>query len=301
MAEENSTDELIEEKAEELDGEEELLARHRKEKKDIQAKIQALKKTATKGDKKKKKDVAEEIAKLETEIETKHAAELKKFQESTAETKKISEQLEDVNLAAKGEGKVTKAQRRRDKKQDQAKERVQLIEEQEKANLLGVRHTETQKIKAILAKQNLTFFEIPSDGNCMFAAILHQINRGGVSQSVQQLRNLAAEFMRSNVDDFMPFMDEVENEEQYMKYCDDLQRTATWGSQLELRALSQVLRRPFEVVQAEGRPVIIGEEFTDPSSTPVLLTYHRHMYGLGEHYNSVQPRPADDEDNDGGQ
>ncbi|EFX84492.1 hypothetical protein DAPPUDRAFT_314827 [Daphnia pulex] len=302
MAEENPADELIEGKAEELDGEEELLARHRKEKKDIQAKIQALKKTATKGDKKKKKDVAEEIAKLETEIEIKHAAELKKFQESTAdETKKISEQLGDVNLAAKGEGKVTKAQRRRDKKQDQAKERVQLIEEQEKANLLGVRHTETQKIKAILAKRNLTFFEIPSDGNCMFAAMLHQINRGGVSQSVQQLRNLAAEFMRSNVDDFMPFMDEVENEEQYMKYCDDLQRTAAWGSQLELRALSQVLRRPFEVVQAEGRPVIIGEEFTDPSSTPVLLTYHRHMYGLGEHYNSVQPRPADDEDNDGGQ
>ena len=39
-----------------------------------------MKKTATKGDKKKKKDVAEEIAKLETEIEAKHAAELKKFQ-----------------------------------------------------------------------------------------------------------------------------------------------------------------------------------------------------------------------------
>lgn len=71
----------------------------------------------------------------------------------------------------------------------------------------------------------------------MFAAILHQINRGGVSQSVQQLRNLAAEFMRSNVDDFMPFMDEVENEEQYMKYCDDLQRTAAWGSQLEVHTI----------------------------------------------------------------
>jgi hypothetical protein len=54
---------------------------------------------------------------------------------------------------------------------------------------------------------------------------------------VQQLRNLAAEFMRSNVDDFMPFMDEVENEEQYMKYCDDLQRTAAWGSQLEVHTI----------------------------------------------------------------
>ncbi len=223
----------------------------------------------------------------------------------------------------------------------------------------------------------------------MYAAIAHQINRGGVSQSVQQLRNLAADFMRSNIDDFMPFMDEVENEEQYVKYCDDIQRTAAWGSQLEvssihsswpllsersvwiflnlsskekisiddslewdgasnlglvrksrrrwmvetnlhlcwcvfsllhsffhllfsfwfslapcgnsapqLRALSQVLRRPFEVVQAEGRPVVIGEEFLDSSSTPVLLTYHRHMYGLGEHYNSVQTRPPAEDGDD---
>lgn len=296
MAEQNSTNEIKEEKTEE--GEEAILARHRKEKKDIQAKIQALKKTATKGDKKKKKDVAEEIAKLESEIEAKHAAELKKIQQSSSETQKVSDQLEDISLDGKGEGKVTKAQRRRDKKQDQARERLQLIEEQDKANLLGIKHLETQKIKSLLAKRNLTFFEVPSDGNCMYAAIVHQINRGGVAQSVQQLRNLAADYMRSNMDDFLPFMDEVENEEQYMKYCEDVQRTSAWGSQLELRALSQVLRRPFEVVQAEGRPVVIGEEFMDSSCTPVLLTYHRHMYGLGEHYNSVQPRPAgDDEDN----
>lgn len=69
----------------------------------------------------------------------------------------------------------------------------------------------------------------------MYAAIAHQINKGGVSQSVQQLRNLAADFMRSNIDDFIPFMDEVENEEQYVKYCEDIQRTAAWGSQLEVQ------------------------------------------------------------------
>jgi hypothetical protein len=39
MAEANSADEIIEEKVEELDEEEELLARHRKEKKDIQGSL----------------------------------------------------------------------------------------------------------------------------------------------------------------------------------------------------------------------------------------------------------------------
>ena len=43
------------------------------------AKVQALKKTATKGDKKKKKEVAEEISKLESEVETRHQLELKQF------------------------------------------------------------------------------------------------------------------------------------------------------------------------------------------------------------------------------
>ena len=88
-------------------------------------------------------------------------------------------------------------------------------------------------LTGILMANNTLFLCLCS----MYAAIAHQINRGGVSQSVQQLRNLAADFMRSNIDDFMPFMDEVENEEQYVKYCDDIQLTAAWGSQLEVRAL----------------------------------------------------------------
>ena len=61
----------------------------------------------------------------------------------------------------------------------------------------------------------------------------------------------------------------------------------------QLRALSQVLRRRIEVVQAEGRVIVVGEEFIDPSLEPIVLTYHRHMYGLGEHYNSVQQLPPD--------
>lgn len=40
------------------------------------AKITALKKSATKGDKKKKKEVQDEINKLEADLEKKHAAEL---------------------------------------------------------------------------------------------------------------------------------------------------------------------------------------------------------------------------------
>ena len=76
---------MSDEEADVLDPKEELLKNQRKEKKDLQAKIQALKKTASKGDKKKKKEVNDEISKLEADLEQKHKTEL-----LTLETKEIS-------------------------------------------------------------------------------------------------------------------------------------------------------------------------------------------------------------------
>jgi OTU domain-containing protein 6 len=64
--------------------------------------------------------------------------------------------------------------------------------------------------------------------------------------------------------------------------------------QIELRALTQSLRLPIEVIQAEGRPVLIGEEFG--GNAPLVITYHRHYYGLGEHYNSTKPGKEDEEE-----
>jgi OTU domain-containing protein 6 len=48
----------------------------------ILATVQALKKTATKGDKKKKKEVQDEIAKLEKELQDKHVLEMKQLEEA---------------------------------------------------------------------------------------------------------------------------------------------------------------------------------------------------------------------------
>jgi OTU domain-containing protein 6 len=42
-----------------------------------------------------------------------------------------------------------------------------------------------------------------------------------------------------------------------------------------------------EVIQATGPSILVGEEYHDKRQA--ILTFHRHMYGLGEHYNSVKP------------
>ena len=49
--------------------------------------------------------------------------------------------------------------------------------------------------------------------------------------------------------------------------------------------MATVLGRPLTVIQGEGQEsLVVGD---DQKGEPLILTYHRHMYGLGEHYNSV--------------
>lgn len=56
---------------------EELLQRHKEEKKELQSQITKLKHSVSKGDKKGKKAVQEKITQLERELKEKHEAELK--------------------------------------------------------------------------------------------------------------------------------------------------------------------------------------------------------------------------------
>jgi len=62
---------------------------------------------------------------------------------------------------------------------------------------------------------------------------------------------------------------------------------------LQLQVLSRILKCPIEVIQAVGAPYIIGNEYS--SGKKVTLTYHRHMYELGAHYNSVTKHIQDEE------
>lgn len=80
-----------------------------------------MKKTASKGDKKKKKEVTEEIAKLEADLDQKHERELQELKSAEPTTvEQVSSQLESTELeeseGAARQSRVSKAQKRREKK-----------------------------------------------------------------------------------------------------------------------------------------------------------------------------------------
>lgn len=282
----------------------------KKEKKELQAKIQQLKHSVSKGDKKKKKEITEQITKLESELNDKHATELKELKDKS--TQEVTDRLSSLETndtevdkkhekAGGGdvetqedskEKKVSKAMKRREKQATKNKEREERIKEQELLNLTGARHIEFERIKSILKTKNLQIFEIPSDGNCLYTAISHQVP----NETYETLRRKTAQYMRENPDEFLPFLTKENgdsyNEDDFETFLQKTAETAEWGGQLEVKAMSSALHHPIEIIQGEGPLIKIGEEFGAESLT---VCYHRHAFGLGEHYNSVETYVPEEE------
>jgi len=274
---------------------EDMETRHLREKKELSEKVAELKKSIMNADKKKKKAVNAEIAKLEGDLNEKHSAELMEqmldgvtIEENDQEEEEDVKEEEKVEIKQTNDGqRVSKAQKRRDKKAEKEVKRREEIEAQEQENLLGARNVEQERIQGLLAARGLKLHEVPSDGDCMFASVAHQL---GKALSVADLRKQTGNELRSNKSAYWPFLSspktgEPYSEEEYNNYCKVMETTPAWGGQVELLALATVLGRPLTVIQGEGQEsLVVGD---GQKGQPLILTYHRHMYGLGEHYNSV--------------
>ncbi|XP_070574047.1 deubiquitinase OTUD6B-like [Ptychodera flava] len=279
--------------------EERLAQEHRKERKELQAKIQGMKHAVPKGDKKKKKEVTAEIAKLEAELEQKHEQEIKELKESAVSDTTESDIVSEVNnltIAAtdKVPQKKSKAQKRKEKKAAKEKEKEQRIAEEEANNIYSARNIEARKLKEILLQRGLGIKEISSDGHCLYNAVQDQLERHGVQTSLESLRKQTSEYMLKHADEFLPFLidsntGDLLTHDQYVKYCSDIANTAAWAGHHEIKALSQIFEHCIEIIQADGPLLTIGEDFSE-TNPQIILSYHRHAYGLGEHYNSVIPR-----------
>ena len=103
---------------------EDMETRHLREKKELAEKVAELKKSIMNADKKKKKAVNAEIAKLEGDLNEKHSAELMEqmldgvtIEENDQEEEEDVKEEEKVEIKQTNDGqRVSKAQKRRDKK-----------------------------------------------------------------------------------------------------------------------------------------------------------------------------------------
>jgi OTU domain-containing protein 6 len=186
------------------------------------------------------------------------------------------------------ESKKAKAQRKKDKKA--AKEQEKELQKEEIRNGAGpsLRDVELDSISKTLKEKGLQIKDIPSDGHCMYRALSDQLSMTSHQSALDfaALRKMAADYLRTHSEDFAPFIGIEASDPAYEAYCEKVEAvtTAEWGGQLELRALSACLSSPIHVYSANAPMVIMGEE---ESGAALSLSYHKHYFALGEHYNSV--------------
>ncbi|KAL9936622.1 hypothetical protein V8E36_004690 [Tilletia maclaganii] len=219
--------------------------------------------------------------------------------------------LSKRSLLNGGIKKKSKAQAKKEKRA--AEEEAMRVQAREEFKANGgqpdLAEVERRGIGELCQVLNAEMYEINPDGHCLYAAVADQLGvRKNQPTDFKSARFAAAAYMRAHPDDFIPFItdedvvtgakEEVGSsdtsgspQEHFAKYCTAIEETGVWGGQPEILALSHAYEVPVHVVQV-GLPTLkIGEEaYASSSKTPLVISYHRHMYGLGEHYNSLRPR-----------
>ncbi|KIW28042.1 uncharacterized protein PV07_07730 [Cladophialophora immunda] len=297
---------------------EELLAKHRKEKRDLQAKITQKKKNVTK---KTRKGVNDECERLERELAERQQAEIQELEPK--DPNELQEALEDLDIGEHPGGEInggpdlelapakqvdagepTPVDQSRARKPNRQKARLarRAAEQEAQAaaaaleaeNLPDLREQELAGMKQQMAKLGLSETLIRPDGHCLFSACAHSMppdrlaanSDGNKKEPYEKVRCAAAEFMARHPGDFEAFMEEPLN-----AYVKKIRDTAEWGGELELQAIARSYNVEINVLQASGRVEKISSGSDVPqegSNDTIWLAYYRHSFGLGEHYNALK-------------
>jgi len=301
----------------------ELLARHRKELRDLQSRITSKKKEATK---KTRKAVNAECENLEAQTKARHALEIQQLEiggapdddgntngvgvnanvyippptdtepepEPEPEETKItnSPPVETTPPVPELSGRAKKQNRQKARLARRAAEAAELSETAalEANSLPNLRERELKTMAALLKNNGLTEHQVAPDGHCLYSAFAHSLRTAGVEldnapRDYKEARIRCAEFMKENRVDFEAFL-----EEDFDAHVKKVEGTAEWGGQTEVMALGRAFGVKVNVLQAEGRGV---ESMNgDATGGEVWLGYYRHAFGLGEHYNSLVKEQA---------
>ncbi|CAI4039367.1 hypothetical protein SMKI_08G0300 [Saccharomyces mikatae IFO 1815] len=293
---------------------EDILARHRKENKDLQNRVTGMKKQATKS---KRKEVNSKCLDLQSNLKTKQEDEIRAWKISNDQVSDVEQDddvtpeklLEQLSISQENEkdqqNTITqeiKLQSQTKKRRNRQKERLakrdaEIAKMKEEAALEASKQPDLKKIEQesidqLCELKKLKQFDIQPDGHCLFASILDQLRlRHDPKElesdlNVMKLRWLSSNYVQKHRDDFIPYL--FDEETMQMKdideYTKEMEHTAQWGGEIEILALSKVFDCPISILMS-GRPVQVYNE--DGKKPELKLVYYKHSYSLGEHYNSL--------------
>lgn len=231
-----------------------------------------------------KKEITEQIDRMETGLAEKHKLEIEEFkascennqqessltEESNPESiRNVEEGINGLELAGgrKHESGKSRQQKRKEKKAAELEE-LRRAAEAEALLVPDMKKIEQDDIHDLVDRMQLKIKEINADGHCLYNALVDQLNLDeDLGMDYKKLREIAAKYILEHSGDFKPFLvnenGDMMSDKEFASYCDRVQNEAVWGGQLEIQAISQALRVPIHIVQ-RGSPIIkIGDEFAN--------------------------------------
>ena len=264
-----------------------MTKRHNREEQQIRTEFKAKKHSIHKADRAARNAVDAELDVALEEMRVRHARELGSNGDDELEAGMAAASIsgQSTNVPKGGTKKKTKKQ----KAEEAERAREKRIADHHAGAGPSERDVEMGKLEAQLSPLGLKIHEIPADGHCLYRSLAHQLQAQGEAVDFLQCRKEIAAHIRANAADFAPYIDAAEGgSADIASYCAVVADSSEWGGQLEITALAHARKRKVTVFSADAPPLHTGDEYTD-QGPPIELAYHRHYYGLGEHYNAVAP------------
>ncbi|KZP24849.1 cysteine proteinase [Athelia psychrophila] len=221
----------------------------------------------------------------------------------------------DMNIAEQASQKQdakSRYQARQARKAAAIAETYAPVDEASDERLRQEARNEVQSIKKTCESLGVTIHDINPDGHCLFSAIGDQLALLKIippdQADYKSVRYAASNYIHSHPNDFLPFLPSSGGEDgvgatdagfmtraQFERYCVSIRDTGVWGGEPEILALSRAYNIPIHVVQGGQPPIVVHnptgapQEHSLNDKRVVRISYHRRMYGLGEHYNSLHP------------
>ncbi|CAG8355774.1 unnamed protein product [Penicillium salamii] len=271
---------------------EELLSKHRKEQKDLQARITQRKKSATK---KTRKGVNDECDRMQHELSDRQQSEIAQLngdpvedlenlsledgqpsdEDKPSETPKEPEpESQPISHAEPPNTKKPNRQKARLARRAAEQAAQSATAAEEAANQTNYRGNEQEVMDTVFKKLGLKEVEVTPDGHCLYSAVAKQLDESGLGLRPDPSRIVLQSSTQSRIDtvaspqhdgyravravtaDFIT--EHKEDFEAFMEepldsYTRKIKLTAEWGGQLELQAIARAYGVEINVVQSDGR------------------------------------------------
>lgn len=304
---------------------EELLATHRTEQRELQARITQKKKSATK---KTRKGVNNECDALERQLKERQQAEIAALkgtlntpsEDISQEDEEEKSEVHQASIPAKAQDgqnydrtadnlssslsdltQPRKPNRQKARLARRAAERDALARQaaEEATKVPDLKQREREIMLEQFRRQDLREKEVRADGHCLYAAVADGLQYQGLE--LRPATASAIDGQDQSTEDFRiirqttaKYIEEHADifipflEEPLGSYVSKVRDTGEWGGQLELLALAKAYNVDISVLQGDGSTVDFEGNGPADSKKKLFLAYYKHNFGLGEHYNSLR-------------